>query len=59
MMCLLLVGATIPLGKPIARPLPTPDPATGRNRYYSLYNNEYIVYDASQVCIRYIIEFRD
>ena len=41
----------MPLGKLIPNP-------NLKNRYHSLNYNEYIVYDESQVALRYLIQFR-
>ena len=50
----------MPLGKLVPRPPPPPDPKTGivdRHAWY-IPHNEYIAFDAAQVCIRYIVQFQ-
>ena len=47
-------GTKVPLGPIVAQPNPT------QNGVYRSYNNsQYVVYDASQVKIRYLLELRD
>lgn len=45
------IGVRMPLGKLI----PNPEPMQYR---YGLNYNEYIVYDESQIAIRYLVQFR-
>ncbi|XP_078592750.1 poly [ADP-ribose] polymerase tankyrase-like isoform X2 [Branchiostoma floridae x Branchiostoma japonicum] len=45
-------GVTIPLGEIVDNP-PPPD----KGHYWYLQNNEYIVYDAAQVRLRYLVQF--
>ena len=60
MVAVVVVGAVLPLGTSV----PRPPPRTARKaaslhmRHYAMSENEYIVFDASQVCIRYIIQFK-
>jgi hypothetical protein len=47
---LLILGIQIPLGQLIDRKTP--------GLHYGLHHNEYIVYDESQVALRYLVQFR-
>ncbi|XP_064623807.1 poly [ADP-ribose] polymerase tankyrase-like [Lineus longissimus] len=50
-------GAVIPLGSTI--PTPKPDKDDDDDYFYfNLNQNEYIIYDEAQACLRYIIQFR-
>ncbi len=48
-------GMVVPLGKKCS----TPQPKLPKNVYWSLQHNEYVVYNTTQVRIRYLLELRD
>jgi len=45
------LGVRMPLGQLISNP-------EFKNNYGGLHHNEYIVYDESQVALRYLVQFR-
>ena len=56
----IFAGAVLPLGDKVARPPPRANPQQVYPfaRSYAMSENEYIVFDAAQVCIRYIVQFK-